>query len=57
VTINGNAAQAKSTATGASGFAVAIAQTNFGNFTFVDAETSSPLTNGGGNRINTSPRR
>ena len=50
VTINGNAAQAKSTATGASGYAAAIAQTNFGNFTFVDAETSSPLTNVGGNR-------
>jgi hypothetical protein len=51
VTINGNAGQAKSTATGASGFAVAFAQTNFGNFTFVDIDTSSPLNQpGGGNR-------
>jgi hypothetical protein len=43
LTINGNAAQAKSTATGAQGFAGAEAETNFGNFTFVDAVTSSPL--------------
>ena len=50
VTINGNAAQAKSTATGASGYAEASAQTNFGNFTLVNAETSSPLTGAGGNR-------
>jgi hypothetical protein len=50
LTINGNAGQAQSTATGASGFAVAIALTNFGNFTFVDAETSSPLNNVGPNR-------
>jgi hypothetical protein len=50
VTINGYAAQAKSTATGASGFAGVIAQTNFGNFTFVHAETSSPLTNAGPTR-------
>jgi hypothetical protein len=43
LTINGNAAQAKSTATGAAGFAEASALTNFGNFTFVNAESSSPL--------------
>jgi hypothetical protein len=44
-TINGNAAQAQSTANGFTGQAQATAQTNFGNFTSVQAtSTSSALT-------------
>jgi hypothetical protein len=42
-TINGNAAQANSTATGSSGQALATAQTNFGNFSTVQATSTSPL--------------
>jgi hypothetical protein len=51
-TINGNAAQAKSTATGgSSGSAGARAFTNFGNFTSVEAQTVSNLSaNNGSSR-------
>ena len=42
-TINGNAAQAKSFATGSSGQAQATAQTNFGNFTSVQTTSTSPV--------------
>src|SRR5262249_6273047 len=42
-TINGNAAQAKSVATGTSGQAQATAQTNFGNFNSVLSTSTSPL--------------
>jgi hypothetical protein len=42
-TINGNAAQALSSAVGASGQAQATAQTNFGNFTSVQSTSTSPV--------------
>jgi hypothetical protein len=42
-TINGNAAQAKSTAAGSFGQAQATAQTNFGNFQSVQSTSLSPL--------------
>jgi hypothetical protein len=48
-TINGNAAQAKSFATGSSlgtGQAQATAQTNFGNFTSVQTTSTSPVSSG-----------
>jgi hypothetical protein len=42
-TINGNAAQAKSTAIGSGGQAQATAQTNFGSFQSVQSTSTSPL--------------
>jgi hypothetical protein len=42
-TINGNAAQALSSASGALGHAQATAQTNFGNFSSVQSTSTSPL--------------
>jgi hypothetical protein len=43
-TINGNAAQAKSTAAGPNGQAQATAQTNFGNFQSVQSTSTAPST-------------
>jgi hypothetical protein len=46
MTINGNAAKARSDALGSSGQAQATAQTNFGNFQSVQSTSKSPVSGG-----------